>query len=67
MKNKEFVNQLSSTPKRMLGCVLMGLFGFMFLFLIFRDTGSLLMAVGVGVVIFVFILLFGLMMYCFED
>lgn len=60
-------NQMSSTPKRMLGCVLMGIFGFMLLFSWFVQTGSILEVLAICATLSVVVLGFVLMLYCFED
>lgn len=59
-------NQMSSTPKRMLGCVILGVFGFLFLFSCFLETGSIMTALLFCGVLIAVVLLCGLLVYCFD-
>lgn len=60
------LNQLSSTPKRMLGCVILGVFGFLTLMHFYIVTGSIIGAISCIGILMVIVLLFYLLCYCFE-
>jgi len=59
-------NQLSSTPKRMLGCVILGLFGFLFLCWGVGATGTILGSRVLSGLIFGLTIMARLCIHCFE-